>query len=391
MKGDAVLGNLDVNQLEVEFMNLIVDKADNLRVVDSDSHFSEFAGVHPSKIKQGKAFLHDFIKPVYREQIMKTLCKKNSPYVYFNAEFVDKNGEEVYIYCTGQNWENSTLCRLTLADVSKSQLKQEQLRQRAKEMDHIIDMVSSGVCLLKITQDMHIKPIYMNESACKMVGATKEGYHSQAYHLDDIIHSEDKSKVFQAIGKSMATDEPIDTEFRVRVHKDEYVWCKFNADIQSYDENNNPIFHAVLTNVDRLKDAEEKADLMYEQLSKIFKSVPTPMFSTSLDEPLKLGLVSDDFIRFMGYSRALIFEEHNGDLGAFMLQREIKYVESNIKKQIAENGRSSIEYQLRTHGGKYIIVKDKRKIIDQDDGTKSLLCSLRNVTQKYNNTDMDIR
>ena len=108
-------------------MNLVDDKADNLKVVDSDTHFSEFTGVHPSKIKQGKLFLHDIIKPVYREEIMKALCKKNSPYVYFDAEFIDKNKNEVFIHCTGQNFENSSLCRLTLADVSKSREQQAEL------------------------------------------------------------------------------------------------------------------------------------------------------------------------------------------------------------------------------------------------------------------------
>lgn len=67
----------DESVYDVEFMNLVVDKADNLKVVDCDSHFSEFTGVHPSKIKQGKLFLHNIIKPMYREDIMKTLCKKN--------------------------------------------------------------------------------------------------------------------------------------------------------------------------------------------------------------------------------------------------------------------------------------------------------------------------
>lgn len=292
------------NQYEVEFMNLIVDKADNLKVVDSDSHFSEFTGVHPSKIKEGKLFLHDFIKPAYREQIMKILCKKNSPYVYFNAEFTDRNGNDVFIHCTGQNWDNSTLCRLTLADVSKLQLKQEELDRRAKEMDHLIDMVEGGVCLFKITSDMHIVAQYLNEAACRLFGTTKELYKMQQHCLDELIHPEDKSLVFQAIGKSMATNDPIDTEFRTIVHEGEYRWCKINAAIQSYDSDNHPIFHAVLTDITSIKEAEKQTDLMYAQLIKIFKNVPTPVFSATVEEPFVADLVSEDFMKFIGYTRS---------------------------------------------------------------------------------------
>lgn len=376
--------SFDDSSYEVEFMNLIVDKADNLRVVDSDRHFSDFTGVHISKIKQGKLFLHDFIKPVYREKIMKILCKKNSPYVYFEAEFIDKNGKEVFIYCTGQNWESSTLCRLTLVDVSKSQLKQEQLNQRAKEMDHLIDMVTGGVCLFKVTSDMHIEAQYLNEAACRLFGTSKELYRKQHHRFDELIHAEDKSLVFQAIGKAMATGDAIDIEFRTIVHKDEYLWCKFNAAIQRYDEENNPVFHAMLTDITSIKEDEQKADLMYEQLIKMFKNVPTPVFSTTVEQPLILNLVSEDFMKFMGYSRKFFFEEHGGNLADFMTEREVKYVLANIKKQAQKGNTVSIRYSVRVKDGNFLIVEDNRKIIEQNDGTKSMLCSFKNVTKKFN-------
>lgn len=51
------------------------------------------------------------------------------------------------------------------------------------------------------------------------------------YRLDELIHPEDKSIVFQAIGKAMATDGECDLEIRTIVHKGEYKWCKFNAQL----------------------------------------------------------------------------------------------------------------------------------------------------------------
>lgn len=123
---------------DVELMNLVVDKADNLRVVESDSHFSEFAGVHPSKIKQGKLYFLDIVKPSDREMLMQSLCKKNSPYVYFEAELTDKQNNDILMFGTGHNYDNSTLCRITLADVSKSQQKQPGAARKGKrdELSH---------------------------------------------------------------------------------------------------------------------------------------------------------------------------------------------------------------------------------------------------------------
>lgn len=373
----------DDSGLEVEFMNLIVDKADNLRVIDSDSHFSEFTGVHPSKIKEGKLCLHNFIKPVYREKIMKILCKKDSPYVYFNAEFTDKNGKDVYIYCTAQNFESSTYCRMTLADVSKSQKKQDRLKKQAMDMTQLIDMVEGGVSLFKVTDEMHIKTLYLNEGACRLLGTTKAAYRENEFRVDEMIHPEDKSILFQAIGKAMATNEVIDTEFRIESCDGGYRWYKFNAAIQSYDSGGNPVFHAMYTDITNIKEAEQKADLLYEQQIEIFKNIPTPVFSATVDEPLVLNIASEDFIKFLGFSRSVLFEEHGGRLTDFMHRNEVAYVEEKIKRQISKGLPVSVKYSLKTKNSGYVCVYDHRKIINQEDGTKSMLCSIRKAAEKY--------
>ena len=60
---------------EVEFLNCVVDKEDDFRIVDSDSHFAEFSGVHPSKIKEGKLFLQDIVIPADRQEVIERICK----------------------------------------------------------------------------------------------------------------------------------------------------------------------------------------------------------------------------------------------------------------------------------------------------------------------------
>lgn len=385
LKGEIKIYSVsDDDVYEVDFMNLVVDKADGLKVVDCDNHFCEFTGVHPSKIKQGKLFLHDIIKPIYREEIMRVLCKKNSPYVYFDAEFVDKDENEVFIHCTGQNYEESSLCRLTLADVSKSQELQLQLRKKAKEMNYLIDLVTGGVCLFKVTSDMHIEVHYLNEGACRIFGTTKQAYAQQIYRLDELIHPDDKSKVFQAIGKAMATDGECDLEIRTIVHKNEYKWCKFNAAIQKYDEDNTPIFHAMITDITRIKEAEEEADKMSDMLVEMFKNLPDPIFCTDTQDIWQLQIVSEDFIKFLGFTRSHIFEEHKGRLDDFVSEREAKFIEAQIKKQIAEGKSTTVSrYSVRTKSGRFLVVEDRRKLVRQADGSYSMICRLKNVTNTY--------
>jgi PAS domain S-box-containing protein len=186
----------------------------------------------------------------------------------------------------------------------------------------------------------------------------------------------------------MATNEPMDIEFRTIAHQNEYKWCKVNAAIERYDDDGSPVFHAMLTDVTKVKEAEEKADKMYDNLVRVFKNLPNAIFSTDTENPFTLQIVSEDFIKFLGWSRVTLFDDHQGRLSDFIQERERAYVISSIKKQIAQGNKEVFEsYSLRTKSGNYIVVEDKRKIIDQDDGTKTMLCSLTNVTKKYHNPE----
>ena len=62
LKGEIKIYSINDDEVyEVDFMNLVVDKADGLKVVDCDNHFCEFTGVHPSKIA-GKALSSQYNK-----------------------------------------------------------------------------------------------------------------------------------------------------------------------------------------------------------------------------------------------------------------------------------------------------------------------------------------
>lgn len=116
---------INENSYEVEFLNCTVDKAQDFKIIDCDSHFAEFAGIHPSKIRQGKLFLRDILKPVDREYVFKKNLQKDSKYVYIDFDILNAEKEPVFIHCSAKNYEGSSLCRLVFADVSKAEKRTE--------------------------------------------------------------------------------------------------------------------------------------------------------------------------------------------------------------------------------------------------------------------------
>ncbi len=358
-----------------------IDKSENLKVVSSDSHFSDFTGVHPSKIKQGKLFLNDIINPRDREDVRRAICKKDSPYVYLDFYIRNKDEEYVFVHCTGNNIEGTTRCRLTLVDVSRSQKRSEELKNRADIMNELIDLVNAGVCLFKVTSDMQFEAIYMNKACYEMFGVAKSAYKTRSYRIGEFIHEEDKSAVFQAVGKAMATKKPIDAELRIKAHGGAVRWCKLGASIHHYDDDGCPIFHAIFSDITDVKMAEEDADEERDLLVKLFKNLPGPLFTADFDAPFILDVVSSDFMKLIGYSRKEFFESYGGDLTKLMTEKEIPVARHSLV--VSSDGKNAkATYSIRTKSGKHLIVQDRRRIVERDDGHLASIGILRDVTEK---------
>lgn len=248
LRGDMLYSGVNDEVYDVDLMSLTVDKADHKRLVAADSRFCGFAGIKSSDILNGKYRLHDFLVPSDRERVIKLICEDNSPYLYFDTVFLDKKGREVLLHCTGQNDKKSTLCNITLADVSKSEKKQRKLVDKAFEMTQLIEMLCAGVCLFKVTSDMDIDVMYLNNAGCRLFGTTKTRYKG-VRKIGELVHKDDKSLVFQSIGKAMATDGRINIVFRAKVRGNEYRLCKFDAAIHQYDDDESPIFHGTVTDL----------------------------------------------------------------------------------------------------------------------------------------------
>ena len=171
----------------------------------------------------------------------------------------------------------------------------------------------------------------------------------------------------------MATKKPIDMELRIITHKDSYIWCKFNAGIQRYDKDNCPVFHAMFTDVSAIKRAQNEADRQREFLLKTLKNVPGPVFCTSFDDPFTLTVVSEDFTKITGYSRSEIFDKYGGDIMNFVCDDSAKTVRTAFENVPDGDTDISTSYYVNTKNGKRLLVYDRRKIIEMDDGTKSYI------------------
>lgn len=357
---------------DVEFLNCIVDKKKDFVVIDADSHFCEFVGVHYSKVKQGKLSLLDLLIPQSRQEIVEKLCKKDSPFVYLDLFIKDHNSKYNYVHCTVRNNKDSSLCSITFADVSKVAEKSKKIRESAKTMNHLIDLITGGICLFKVEKDMHFRVLYANEACCQFFGTAKQDIKKREYRIDDFVHHEDKSRAFQAIGTAMATKKPIDMEIRILTHKDEFIWCKMNSDIQRYDKDGCPIFHAMFTDITEIKAAQRDADTQREKLLKILKNVPAPVFCASYENPLELVIVSTEFAQAVGFKRKDILEKLSGDMSKLIVESDLELVKDAFVEMDDEKPRE-VCYTIKFEDKEPVKVCDRRKAITLENGERYII------------------
>ncbi|MDE6752849.1 MAG: PAS domain-containing protein [Eubacterium sp.] len=371
---------INENSYEVEFLNCTVDKAQDFKIIDCDSHFAEFAGIHPSKIKQGKLFLRDILKPVDRDYVFKKICKKDSKYVYIDFDILNAEKEPVFIHCSAKNYEDSSLCRLVFADVSKSREKNRELAQQASAANSLIELVAGGVCLFKVTPDMHFDVIYINETCARLFGTTVESCSKREYRLDELIHPDDKTIVYQAVGRAMATGEGLDLEYRVMKHRNKFIWCNCSAAVQRYDEDGSPVFQAVFIDITKNKEAENRADKANEKLINLLENLAGAIFFASLEKPFVPDYISGDFVRLIGYSRDEFDSRFGNDFGKLI--DNSAELEKEIKKQVAKGGKAEVTYRIKAKGAKTALVHDTRKLVTQQDGSKTLICELQEISNQ---------
>ena len=362
---------------DVDFMSCVVDKSDDLRVIEADSHFSDFSGVHPSKINQGKLTFLDILHPKERQTVMKQLCKKNSPYIYIDFNIKNRDDEYILVHCLGQNVKNSSICRLALADVSQSERKTKLLKRKADRMNRIVDYVECGVCLFRVTQDMHFEPLYMNR-ACEMVfSGAKNARGESPSRLDEIIHPEDKSPIYQAVGNSMATKKPINTELRVMSNKGYYIWIQFDSAIQRYEDNGCPVFHAVLTDITKLKDEIAENETAIEYMNDIFSSLPAPIFFTNTETPFEIGSASDEFLKLIGYSKEEFFDALEGNLKHIIVSPDVEDIEKDFIEGAKNSSSLTLLYTIKTKDKRLLEVSDERKITRTHKGDKASVAIIK--------------
>lgn len=252
--------------VNVELFSAVVDKSDSLRVVDFDSHFAEFAGVHPSKIKEGKLYFLDLLRPADRERFIQKLRTKNR-YIYHNFELLRRMEEPVFVYSICENIAGGDLCRITMSDAATAGTAKKVMRDEDMIYNYnIAESVPCPVCLFRVDDEMRTEVFYLNKSGCAFFETTPMAVRQNPLRLDELIADSDRTILFQSVGSSLTSGEQIDMFCHVRRGRFASSRCRLKASICGYDREERPVFSAVLIDLDGENDGD---DCIFENRAEV--------------------------------------------------------------------------------------------------------------------------
>jgi PAS domain S-box-containing protein len=208
-------------------------------------------------------------------------------------------------------------------DIDDMVATQEALRDRERELSHLVDIVPSY--LWQLTPEG--EPNFYNKRLIEFFGlniadADKPGMSRLAATIEAAVHPDDAARLGQALNDSLATGEPFAMKYRLRRADGVYRWMSGRAEALRGKDGRIIQWYGLAHDIDDQVRAEEALRESERQLRLLIDTVPVQIWCvTPGGEPAYInksmvdyiGLKLDDFDAAGGLSSAIQTIVHPDD------------------------------------------------------------------------------
>ncbi|TCR62986.1 PAS domain S-box-containing protein [Bosea sp. BK604] len=226
------------------------------------------------------------------------------------------------------------------------------LRDRERELSHLVDMVPSLIWRLAPDGE----PIFFNKRMVNflgldVVGTDKPGVTRLAAFIERAVHPEDAALLRKTLSSCLITGDSFDLRYRLRRADGVYRWMSSRAEPMRDDARRIVQWYGLCHDIDGQMHAEEALRKSERQLQQLVDAVPASIWCTARDgTPLyrnkrhanTTGASLKDFTVTGGYSSPLAAMAHPDDRAAA----------EQVRASAFESGRSYVvRYrQIRSDG-----------------------------------------
>lgn len=272
----------------------------------------EMLGYNPSLLEEGKYNIISIFAPEDKERAMLNFTRSKKEHIPFPREYnvLDKDGKKhtVLIYTRPITRLGNKIVgvRGFALDITERK-SQELLMQQSKER---VDMAITGSQAGLWDWNIKTGETYYNNRWATMLGYELIEINKKISFWDDLIHPDDKERVYQELQKHLKGETSIyKSEHRLKTKNGSWKWVLDTGRVTERDIDGNPL-RAVGTHID-VTDRKEAEEALRKNLrqQEIISEIATSLNTLdNFDEKIltALGKVGEH----LNVSRVYIFEDN---------------------------------------------------------------------------------
>lgn len=260
---------------------------------------------------------------------------------------------------------------VSMIDLTERVRAQEALRERERELSHLVDMVPSY--LWRLTPEG--EPNFYNKRLIDYFGvdvanADRPGMTRLAAIIDSAVHPDDATGVGTALRHSFATGEPFARKYRLRRADGAYRWVEGRAEPLRDEGGRILQWYGLAHDIDDHVRAEDALRESESALRRLVETLPAMIDCAAPDgEPIYR---SRQLREFLGYNLEDLDETGGsrlrGTLDAGVHPDDLEVVKDKYACSLSTGDPYAHKHRLRRADGEYRWVETRAAAMRNDDG-----------------------
>jgi PAS domain S-box-containing protein len=258
-----------------------------------------------------------------------------------------------------------------VTNITEQKKAEEKLRKSEAKYRALVENIGNGIA----TTDLEGRLVFVNQALCEMVGYSEKELIGKPFA--DFLHPDDKKRMLQIFLDGWKNpNRKFSIEFRV-IHKKGHIVHMYSSPTTTMYKNKIVGFNAILSEITKLKKAEEKLRESEEKFRNLAEKSPNMIF---INRKGRVVYANKRCEEVMGYRRE---EFYSPDFNFFTLiaPESIEQLRSSYSRHLKGDEILPYEYTLITKEGKRIESILTSKLITYE-GEKAILGIITDITER---------
>lgn len=173
--------------------------------------------------------------------------------------------------------EITAICGVS-TDITEQKRREQELQRLKERFELAVEGANLGVW----EWDLESDEVAWTESMERLFGVDPGTFEGTYEAFTEYVHSDDLSRLETEIQRTVSTDEPLRTEYRIQTESGEQLWVEGRAELVA-DADGSRRMIGVLTDITDRKEYQNALEAAQEELRQVIDLVPDLIFAKSRD------------------------------------------------------------------------------------------------------------